>query len=73
MMNGTQSKMARAALGWSTHDLAKLAGVGRITVVRFEDGDAVVKETREKLERALSDAGANFSRRAGRVGVTVPE
>jgi transcriptional regulator with XRE-family HTH domain len=72
-MNGTQSKMARAALGLSTHELARLAGVGRITVVRFEDGGSVADETRAKLENALADAGAQFSRRASRVGVTVPE
>lgn len=65
--------MARAAFGLSTHDLAGLAGVSRITVVRFEDGGAVSDETRGKLEGALVDAGAQFSRRSGRVGVTVPE
>lgn len=72
-MNGTQSKMARAALGLSTHDLAKLAGVGRVTVVRLEAGTAVGDETRRKLETVLTDAGAQFARKAGRVGVTVPE
>lgn len=73
MMNGTQSKMARAALGLSTHDLAKLAGVGRVTVVRFEDGENIAAETLAKIEQALVDAGAQFQRRGGRVGVTVPE
>lgn len=72
-MNGTQSKMARAALGLSTHDLAKLAGVGRVTVVRFEDGGSISAETAGKIESALTEAGALFSRRAGRIGVTVPE
>ena len=72
-MNGVQSKMARAALGWSTHRLAEMAGVGRATVVRFEDGEAVAAETREKIEAALADAGAQFPRRSGRVGVMVPE
>lgn len=72
-MNGTQSKMARAALGWSTHDLAKAAGVGRITVVRFEAGEPVGDETRDKLAAALSGSGAQFSRRSGRVSVSVPE
>lgn len=65
--------MARAALGLSTHDLAKLAGVGRVTVVRFEDGENIAAETLAKIEQALADAGAQFQRRAGRVGVTVPE
>lgn len=65
--------MARAALGLSTHDLAKLAGVGRVTVVRFEDGENIAAETRAKIETALLEVGAHFSHRAGRVGVTVPE
>lgn len=71
-MNETQSKMARAALGLSTHDLAKLAGVGRVTVVRFEDGGNIAAETLSKLEAALLEAGAQFTQRSGRVGVTVP-
>jgi transcriptional regulator with XRE-family HTH domain len=73
MMNGTQSKMARAALGWSSHDLARFAGVARITVARFESGANIEDESRAKLVTALEDAGARFSRRSGRVGVSVPE
>ncbi|MGC1269947.1 MAG: helix-turn-helix transcriptional regulator [Croceibacterium sp.] len=72
-MNGTQSKMARAALGLSTHDLAALAGVGRITVARFEGGDTITPENIGKLQQALEQAGAAFVRRSGRVGVTVAE
>ena len=65
--------MARAALGLSTHDLAKIAGVSRVTVVRFEDGGTVSDEMRGRIEAALVEAGAQFSRRAGRVGVSIPE
>ncbi|WP_338047427.1 XRE family transcriptional regulator [Pelagerythrobacter marensis] len=65
--------MARAALGWSTHKLAEMAGVGRATVVRFEEGEPVGPKTREKIEITLIDAGAQFLRRSGRLGVTVPE
>jgi len=65
--------MARAALQWSLTDLAKAAGVGRATVARFELGESAVPETVEKMRKALADAGADFTRRAGRVGVTVPE
>lgn len=68
-----QSKMARVALKWTTDDLAEKAGVGRMTVARFERGDSVAAESVEKMRKALADAGADFSRRAGRVGVTVPE
>jgi len=72
-MTPTQSRMARAALQWSLTDLAKAAGVGRATVARFELGESAVPETVEKMRKALADAGADFTRRAGRVGVTVPE
>ena len=66
--------MARAALKWSLSDLAAQAGVGRATVARFELGEGeTAPDTLDKLQKALSDAGADFTRRAGRVGVTVPE
>ena len=72
-MNPTQSRMARAGLQWSLHDLAAHSGVARITCARFEAGKAVAAESVDKMSKALADAGADFSRRAGRVGVTVPE
>lgn len=72
-MTPTQSKMARVALKWTTDDLATHAGVGRMTVARFERGDSVASETVEKLRKALADAGVDFTRRAGRIGVSVPE
>lgn len=65
--------MARAALQWSLTDLAQSAGVGRATVARFELGEPIAADTRHKIEKALTDAGAAFARKAGRVGVTVPE
>lgn len=65
--------MARAGLGWSARELAAKAGVGSATVARFETGTESSSETVAKLERALADGGADFSRRAGRVGVAVPE
>jgi transcriptional regulator with XRE-family HTH domain len=72
-MTPTQSRMARAALKWSLSDLAEQAGVGRATVARFELGEGETgPETLDKLRKALADAGADFTRRAGRVGVTVP-
>jgi len=48
-MTPVQSKMARAALGWSLADLANKAGVGRATVARFELGETVHPETVQKL------------------------
>lgn len=65
--------MARVGLGWSAHDLAQRAAVGYATVARFETGATIREEVAAKIENALSEAGAQFSRRGGRVGVTVPE
>lgn len=65
--------MARVALKWTTDDLAEHASVGRMTVARFERGDGVAADSVEKMRKALADAGADFTRRAGRIGVSVPE
>lgn len=65
--------MARSGLGWQAKELAERAGVSYPSLHRFEAGQAVADETRDKLERALAGAGAQFSRRSGRIGVTVPE
>jgi DNA-binding Xre family transcriptional regulator len=67
--------MARAALEWSLPDLAAKSGVARITCARFETGKggAVSPDTIEKLRKTMADAGANFTHKAGRIGVTVPE
>lgn len=72
-MDATQCRMARVGLNVSGRDFAKLAGVGYATLARFEAGGTVADETRARIEAALVSAGAQFSRRAGRVGVTVPE
>lgn len=66
--------MARAAHKWSLTDLANKAGVGRATVARFELGEGETSaETIERITNALVAAGADFTRKAGRVGVSVPE
>lgn len=69
--------MARAALGWSLTEWSTASGVGRDAAARFEQGKkarvTVSDAIREKLRRALIEAGADFTSRAGRVGVTVPE
>jgi len=72
-MNKTQCKMARSGVGWSAKDLAAAARIGYATVARFESGGSVAPESVEAMRKALADAGADFTRRAGRVGVTVPE
>lgn len=72
-MTPAQSRMARAALQWSLHDLAAKAAVSRMTCARFELGKTVAAESIEAMRAALVEAGADFSRKAGRVGVTVPE
>lgn len=65
--------MARAALQWSLHDWAKAASVSRMTCARFELGETIAEESAIKMLAALVDAGADFTRRAGRIGVSVPE
>ncbi len=53
--------MARAALGWSTIDLARKADVGVATVNRFETGQATtIPATLAAIQRALEAAGVEF-------------
>lgn len=56
----SQCRMARAALGWSTEELAKRAGVGRNTVNRFEQGSPGIPATRDALRRELEAGGVIF-------------
>jgi len=52
--------MARAALGWSTVDLAERAGVGVNTVNRFESGQDARMSSVDKLKEVLRAAGVEF-------------
>jgi transcriptional regulator with XRE-family HTH domain len=52
-----QSKMARAALGWSLSDLAIHANMGRATVARFELGEPVHADTVAKLRATFEASG----------------
>lgn len=52
--------MARAALAWSTADLAREAKVGVNTVNRFEVGQDARVSSVEKMKRALEAAGVEF-------------
>lgn len=52
--------MARAALGWSTQDLARAAAVGANTVNRFEAGQDARLSSLDKMRAALEAAGIEF-------------
>lgn len=59
-MTPAQCRMARAALNWTTSDLAKAAGIGINTVNRFEGGADTRTSSVNKLRDALEDAGIVF-------------
>lgn len=52
--------MARAALNWSTQELAAKAGVGVNTVNRFEAGQDARVSSVDKMRAALEAAGVLF-------------
>lgn len=52
--------MARAALAWSTQELATRAGVGLNTVNRFEAGQDARVSSVDKMRSALEAAGVIF-------------
>ncbi|MFG1280598.1 helix-turn-helix domain-containing protein [Xanthobacter autotrophicus] len=52
--------MARAALNWSTQELAAKAGVGVNTVNRFEAGQDARVSSVDKMRAALEAAGVIF-------------
>jgi DNA-binding XRE family transcriptional regulator len=60
-ITAAQSKMARAALGWNTVDLAKAAEVSPTTVNQFEQGTtAPLRSTLAAIRRAFESAGIIF-------------
>jgi DNA-binding XRE family transcriptional regulator len=61
MINPAQCKMARAALGWSTRELAKRARVGSNTVARFENGKPANVSTVTLIQQAFEAAGIEFT------------
>jgi transcriptional regulator with XRE-family HTH domain len=66
--------MARAALDWSTTDLARAANVGVNSVNRFETGRDSRISTVEKLRSALEAAGIFFiAENGGGAGVRFRE
>jgi transcriptional regulator with XRE-family HTH domain len=59
-MNVRQCRMARAALDWSQHDLAKASGISWRTISRFEAGEAILPKRVQALRIALEAAGVSF-------------
>ncbi len=63
MITGSQIRAARAALGWSTSELARRSGIGLRTAVRFEQIDGVPpsrSSTLGEVQSALEAAGIEF-------------
>jgi transcriptional regulator with XRE-family HTH domain len=62
VITGNQIKAARALIGWSQDELAKRAGVGVVTVKRFETSDVLMGtlNSLRKVEAAFSKAGVEF-------------
>lgn len=64
-MKSVQCRMARAALNWSTQELAAKAGVGVNTVNRFEAGQDARMSSVEKMRNALEAGGVLFIEQNG--------
>ncbi len=63
MITSGQIKAARALLGISIADFAKLAGIGFTTLVRLESSDGVPSgniRTFEAVQKAFEQAGVEF-------------
>lgn len=52
-----QCRAGRALLGWSMGELASAAGLGVMTVNRFEGGQTVAAASIAKIAKTLNDAG----------------
>ena len=62
-LTGTEIRMARAGLRWTTAELAQRSGVGVSTIKRAEASDGVPGITganRTAIQRALEEGGADF-------------
>jgi transcriptional regulator with XRE-family HTH domain len=58
-------RAGRALLGWGVRDLAAEAGVGVMSVSRFEAGEPVRQETIDKLMEAFDAAGVEITNGRG--------
>jgi transcriptional regulator with XRE-family HTH domain len=55
-----QCRAARALLGWTAAEVAGAAGIGIMTVKRFEGGQKMNASSVAKLKAALEEAGIRF-------------
>lgn len=55
-----QCRAARALLGWTAAEVATAAGIGIMTVKRFEGGQTINAVSIGKIRTALVDAGITF-------------
>jgi transcriptional regulator with XRE-family HTH domain len=60
MIDGRQSRMARAALGWGVRDIAERAKVSPDTIARLERGEELKERTVEAVQAAYEQAGIQF-------------
>ena len=60
MITASQSRMARAGLGWSIRKTAQKAHIGGNTLCRFESGRGVFLSTANSLRLAYEEAGVAF-------------
>lgn len=66
MITGKQIRAARVLVDWDADDLAQRIGMSRVSIQNIERGDARPKpETIEKITRAFSDVGIEFTDNEG--------
>ncbi|ACL60244.1 hypothetical protein [Methylobacterium nodulans] len=61
-MTPARSKAARAVLRWTTRELSSRSGVALHTLSKFEDGDHLNREPRERLRAEFEAAGVELHR-----------
>jgi hypothetical protein len=59
-INAKQVKAARALLGWSQGDLAKIANVGLTTIRSLEDKYSIRRGLMDEIQKTLQRAGIEF-------------
>jgi len=60
ILDSTQCKMARVALGWTVKELATAASVSTNTIVRLERGEELKPRTIADIRETLESAGVIF-------------
>jgi transcriptional regulator with XRE-family HTH domain len=65
--------MARAALGWTLDDLAASAGLSRRAILRYEQGESIMRlRNLWALRHALEEAGVRFVDTGEYAGAVMP-